>query len=136
MNIFQKASRLKLRFSTRLGLITVEDLWDLPLTTTVSTKVSLDQIAMETFVRLDAPVVTSFVNQSTLKSYPEREADELRMEILKFIIDVKKQENADRLAASEKAAKKQKLLNLLAKRQEENLDNLSEDEILQQLSAM
>ena len=30
--MFQKASRLKLRFDSPKGLLSVEDLWDLPLT--------------------------------------------------------------------------------------------------------
>lgn len=135
MSIYLKASRLKLRFNTRIGALSVEDLWDLPLTTTVSTKVSLDGIAMDTFARLDTPVVTSFV-ASGPKVTPEREADELRLEILKDIIRIKQEENTAKLAAADKAQQKRKLLDLLAKRQEERLGNLSEEDILKQLEAL
>ena len=33
-NLFERATLLKLRFTTEYGMISVEDLWDLPLTTT------------------------------------------------------------------------------------------------------
>jgi hypothetical protein len=149
MSTYLKASRLKLRFNTRIGSLSVEDLWDLPLTTTVATKVSLDTIAMDTFARLDTPVVTSFVSigpkvtpevtsfvSSGPKVTPEREADELRLEILKDIIGIKQEENATKAAAVYKAQQKRKLLDLLAKRQEERLGNLSEEDILKQLEAL
>ena len=135
MSTYLKASRLKLRFNTRIGSLSVEDLWDLPLTTTVATKVSLDAIAMDTFARLDTPVVTSFVSSGP-KVTPEREADELRLEILKDIISIKQEENATKAAAVDKAQQKRKLLDLLAKRQEERLGNLSEEDILKQLEAL
>jgi hypothetical protein len=34
MNIFEQATRAKIRFSTPVGMLSVEDLWDLPLTST------------------------------------------------------------------------------------------------------
>lgn len=43
MDIFVQATRMKLRFSTPAGLMTVEDLWDLPLQ---KGKVNLDALAV------------------------------------------------------------------------------------------
>jgi hypothetical protein len=34
--LFQKATRAKLRFETPKGLLSVEDLWDLPLTSAIN----------------------------------------------------------------------------------------------------
>ena len=42
--MFEQASRLKLRFTTARGSLSVEDLWDLPLTSTTG-KPNLDDIA-------------------------------------------------------------------------------------------
>ena len=43
--IFMKATQKKLRFDSTQGLLTVEDLWDLPLTGT-NKKANLDDIAI------------------------------------------------------------------------------------------
>ena len=60
----------------------------------------------------------------------------MRLEILKDIISIKQEENAAKLAAADKAQQKRKLLDLLAKRQEERLGNMSEEDILKQLEAL
>ena len=45
VNIFEQASRNKLRFDTNIkGVISTEDLWDLPLTSDTG-RVNLDDIA-------------------------------------------------------------------------------------------
>jgi hypothetical protein len=45
MDIFEKASREKLRFSTSQGQFSVEDLWNLPLTSPSGRSVNLYDIA-------------------------------------------------------------------------------------------
>ena len=45
MNIFEQAARQKIRFESVLGLLCVEDLWDLPLTSLNSKRANLDDIA-------------------------------------------------------------------------------------------
>ena len=42
--MFEKASRLKLRFSTSIGMLSAEDLWDLPLSSRNGTA-NLDDVA-------------------------------------------------------------------------------------------
>lgn len=44
INIFEQTSRLKLRFDTTKGMLTAEDLWDLPLTSDAG-KANLDDVA-------------------------------------------------------------------------------------------
>ena len=90
--MFEKASRMKLRFNTQRGVLSVEDLWDLPL-------IQLDNIA-------------------------------------KHIIDVKLQEQEDRLLESEKKAKRQKILDLMAKKQDAELEGKSLEELAKELEAL
>ena len=134
MSIFMQASRAKLRFQTTKGALSVEQLWDLPLTSTTGA-VSLDSIAVEVFSRLENAPVTSFVRTAPVLTKDQQD-DTLRLDVLKAIIEIKQAENAARLAASEKAEKKRKLLELLAKKQEASLESLSEAEILKQLEAL
>lgn len=58
--MFQQATRLKLRFSTSQGQLTVEDLWDIPLTSTRNA--SLDSIAIDLHIQAKgASDIVSFV---------------------------------------------------------------------------
>jgi hypothetical protein len=134
MSIFMQASRAKLRFQTTKGSLSVEQLWDLPLTSTTGA-VNLDTLAVDTFDRLENVPVTSFVRTAPVLTKDQQD-DTLRLDVLKAIIEVKQAENAAKLAASEKAEKKRKLLELLAKKQEASLESLSEAEILKQLEAL
>ena len=97
--MFEKASRMKLRFNTQRGVLSVEDLWDLPL-------IQLDNIAIALNKKLQESKTESFIKTRT-KDTTELE---LKFNIAKHIIDVKLQEQEDRLLESEKKAKRQKIL--------------------------
>ena len=117
--MFEKATRLKLRFSTTKGLLLVEDLWDLPLTST-SGRVNLDEIARDIHRQLKSGDDVSFV-------LAEKKSDpviQLRFDIVKRIIDTKLAENEVRNTQRVNAEKKQKLLEILADRKDAELKNL------------
>lgn len=124
--IFEQASRKKLRFAVQgVGILTVEDLWDLPLQS--KTKPNLDTLAMGLHAQIkEAEGETSFVKPET---NGVSEQLTLSFEIVKHIIGVKVAERDTAAAARDKAEKKQKLLGLLAQKQDEELTNLSIDEI-------
>ena len=109
--MFEKASRMKLRFNTQRGVLSVEDLWDLPL-------IQLDNIAIALNKKLQESKTESFIKTRT-KDTTELE---LKFNIAKHIIDVKLQEQEDRLLESEKKAKRQKILDLMAKKQDAELE--------------
>ena len=116
--MFEKASRLKLKFDTSKGQISVEDLWDLPLTGNVS----LDNIAISLDRQLKAREgVVSFVKPVEAKVNELQ----LKFDVVKHIIDVKKADNAAIADARERAAKKARILEIIAKKQDASLENAS-----------
>jgi len=64
--MFEKASRSKLRFMSTKGLLTVEDLWDIPLTS--KNGVSLDDIAKSLHKQIKESEETSFVEEVSKKN--------------------------------------------------------------------
>jgi len=126
MSIFEKASRQKLRIQTDRGLLTVEDLWDLPLTG----RLSLDSLA-KTFHRRVREIEdeTSFVPDTKTKQSAENESAQLTFDILKHIIEVRLQEREINRAAKEKAENRKKILELISKKQDEALSEKSIEEL-------
>lgn len=121
--MFEKASRVKLRYSTNRGVLSVEDLWDLSLE-------QLDPIAINLNKRLKESQTESFIKTRT------KDTTELKFNIVKHIIDVKLQEQEERTVAAEKKAKRQKILDLMAKKQDAELESKSYEELAKELEAL
>ena len=121
--MFEKASRVKLRYSTNRGVLSVEDLWDLSLE-------QLDPIAINLNKRLKESQTESFIKIRTNTEL------ELKFNIVKHIIDVKLQEQEERIVAAEKKAKRQKILDLMAKKQDAELESKSYEELAKELEAL
>ena len=122
--MFLKASRLKLRFETSKGHVSVEDLWDLPLTSSTG-KVNLDELAVRLYNKLKEANTVSFVNTPAKAD----ETLQLEFDIVKTIIETRLVENAARNAAAANADKKQNLLALISKKENEHLEGQSLDEL-------
>jgi hypothetical protein len=131
MNIFEQASRKALGFSSARGYIKTEDLWTIPLQS--KSGFDLDNIAKDHNAALKAVTDESFV---VTADHPLKAELTLKMEIIKHIIAVKLQERKDALDAAAKAEKRQKLLAVLEKKQDEALEGLSPEEIQAQLAAL
>lgn len=131
MNIFEQASRLKLRFTTSRGDLATEDLWALPLQS--DTKVNLDALARAVAKQIrEREGVESFVE-------PTRSATDtldLQLDILKHVIASRKADNAARLAKASAASEIEVLQGLLDKKKGEALEALSEEEIQARLAAL
>lgn len=125
MSIFEKASRQKLRFETRQGLISAEELWDLSLS-------SLDTLAKSVNKRLKEESEESFISE---KSSSNTELD-LKLEILKHVIQVKLKEKEDSKNRAEKRSRIEFLEGLLAKKTMETLEGQTADEIAAQLELL
>lgn len=131
INIFELASRKKIRYETGRGLLPVETLWDLPLTSTSGW--DLDSIGQGLLADLDALNTRSLVNT---KPNPRIAELELKIELIKHVIKVKQDENAARLAKAEKQAKRTKLIEQLGKKQDAAIEALSEEDIKKQLAEL
>jgi hypothetical protein len=121
--MFEQASKQKFRFRTDKGMVTVEDLWDMPLTS--NTKSSLDTIAKDLNKQLKESEEESFVVTRTNKN----KTLDAKFEIVKHIIKVKLDEIQKNEEKEVKASKKEKLLNLIYEKENEELKSKSLDEL-------
>ena len=127
--LFEKASRIKLRFETAKGLLGAEDLWELPLQH--PRNLNLDDLAQRLYRELKVQLeVVSFVKPAETKD----NLPQLRFDIVKYIIDVKVAERDAAQALEDKRVKKQKLLAMLERKQDEALESKSEEEIRAMIS--
>ena len=124
MSIFEKASRKALRFASNRGALMVEQLWNLPLQSKGG--FDLDTIAKEVNAELKSCAEESFVSTST---NPLKAELELKLEILKHIIQVRQDENAARLESARKVDQRQKVLEIINRKQEKALEELPLEEL-------
>lgn len=133
--IFEQASRLKLRFSTTKGSLTIEDLWDLPLQSAKS--VSLDSIAQDLYRTLKETVVSSFVDRSHAAAQSEASAQtQLKFDLVLHIINVRVAENEAQAASRAKSARRQELLTILEEKNNEALRQMTPDQLKAMIDAL
>lgn len=115
--LFETATRNKMRFPFR-GMISVEDLWDLSLT-------NLDSV----FKTLNAEAKKS--EEESLLETKSKENEELskKIEIVKYIVNIKLEEKKTRENAKKNSEMKQRLLEIKAKRQDAALENMSDEDL-------
>lgn len=121
--MFEKASRLKLRFETNQGTLTTEDLWDLPLSH--DRKTNLDDIAKGLHKQLQDSETASFVVKATQKN----ETLQLKFDIVKHVIDVRLAENEAAALIRANKEKKQRILALIDQKENEKLAGTSLEEL-------
>ena len=80
--IFEQATRAKLRFATPKGTLSVEDLWELPLTSKTG-QANLDDIAKGLHRELKANDEVSFVEEKTTANT----VTNLKFEVVKSVIN-------------------------------------------------
>lgn len=134
MNIFEKATKLKLRFPTLAGEVTTEQVWDLPLTARRSGQPDLDTTAQTLDSELKKIPEKSFVRKND--NSVARERLELALEIVKHVIAHKQadSDNAEKRLAREQ--QKIRLKAILASKEEKELEGLSKEDILKQLEEL
>ena len=124
MNIFEKAIRNKYRFNFR-GIVSTEDLFDL-------NEKQLDEIFKTLRSQLKQTTEESLLEEK------DQEAQELdiKIAIVKAIVEEKLQAKKDKVEAKAKSERKQKLLGILAKKQDQKDEEMSEADILKELEQL
>lgn len=122
VNIFEVATRNAYRFQFK-GMISVEDLWNL------SPK-DLDSI----YKTLNSQLKQ--MNEESLLQVKTKQDQELdtKIEIVKYIFQVKQEEENMRLKAKELKEQEQKIMGILATKRDANLQNMSEEELIAKLN--
>jgi len=134
MSIFEQASRAKLRFMSPKGALTVEDLWDLPLTSATG-KPNLDAIGVSLMKAVkESSETLSLVNPGTADAGKSEMM--LAFNVVKHIIDVRLAESKAASEARAKTETKQKLLEIIAKKQDSELEGKTLDELKAMVSGM
>lgn len=123
-NIFEYAVRNKVRFPFK-GMISVEDLWDLSLT-------NLDSI----YKTLNKQVKQS-EEESLLATKTNVDTElEVQIEIVKHIVSIKLKEQTAREEAAAKKAQQQKIMSIIAAKEDEALHNTSVDDLKKMLDEL
>lgn len=122
--MFEKATRMRLRFPFK-GVASVEDLWDL----------SVEEL-YSVFKTLNSQHKSA--QEETLLSAKTKEDDTLmlQIEIVKHIVAVKLAEAEKRKDAKERREKRQKLMEILASKEEASLQDKSIEELQKMLDEL
>lgn len=131
MNIFENASRNKLRFETSKGNLTVEQLWDLPMTSEKG--LSLNEIGTGIQRAIREMGEDSLISTG---ANPDKAKATLRLDLIKHIIAIKQEENAKARKASSDKAEADRLKGILARKQEAADENLSPEELQARIAAL
>ncbi len=131
LNMFEYATRNKIRFSSLRGELSVEQLWDVPLRS--KDGFDLDAVAKSANKSLKALTEESFV--STERT-PAHERAETTLELVKHVIGVRLAEEAAAKRRADNRVEREKLLRILAEKQEGKLSELTEKEIQKRINAL
>jgi len=127
--MYKQASKMKLRFESEKGSLTVEDLWDLPLTSEKG--VSLDGLAKKVYHELTSYEI-NFVDKVDIG----KRISELKLNIIKDIIAEK---ISDREKAKERSllkSRKEKILEIIEEKESEFLKEKDIDQLKGMLNNM
>ncbi|AGF88613.1 hypothetical protein PJM36_0125 [Salmonella phage vB_SenM_UTK0005] len=118
--MFDQATRLKLRFNSNKGLLSVEQVWDLNLN-------ALNEMAKDLSrqVKEAASDEEDFIG---VKSAVDSQL-QLRFDIVKAIIGVKLKERDESATAAERKANNQAIMELIQRKKQQELEGLSVEEL-------
>ena len=125
--LYKKAAQVKLRIQTCKGLLSVEDVWSLSLAN------------LDSSIRSLAPLVKKYQTEDSDLDFLSSNSDtkseeisllELSFEILKDVYITKKEEANAKAKARETKEFNQKIMSLIAEKQESSLKDKSIEELM------
>jgi hypothetical protein len=122
MSDFKEALRQKLRFQTNRGLLSTEQLWELDLP-------ELDELA----VKLETEYKDSGKKSFLVKKSEKDKTTKLRFDIVVDILTTKVEENEVLKNAKSVKEHNEKILAEIARRKEEKITTVSDEELLKML---
>lgn len=131
MNIFERAARKNLCFSTSKGVVSAAQLFDMPLTSRDA--FNLDATAQNVAAEIESAAGKSFVSE---EHNPAKANNELRLDILKHVIASKLLDKQAVETRAANVAKRSKLIDALAVKEGAELAGKSKDEILAELAEL
>ena len=120
-NIFEIATKYKYRFPYK-GMISVEDLWTLNMK-------ALDEVFKALNTELKITNEESLLSEKS----PADEEVENKIAIVKYIYNCKVQEQNERILASEKRKRDQKIMSIIARKEDAELENMSKEDLIKML---
>jgi hypothetical protein len=129
--LFEQATKSRIRFTTSIGALTTEDLWELPLTARKK-GCCLDEVAKSIHRELKDSEEESFV----VKATKPNEVLQLKMDVVKHVIKVRLAEREEAMLAAARKEKKQQIMAIIADKEVESLKTASLDELRALLDSM
>ncbi len=125
-DVFQEATRKRIRFTTALGTLSTEDLWSLPLVNK-NKNANLNDVARALSKELRELEDENFV--SKVSNDEKVNEVKLKFTIVTSIIEFKESEIENRRILAEAKEKKGKILEIIKTKQDKDLENLSIKEL-------
>lgn len=118
--MYKQATRLKLRFPTTKGMLSAEQLWDL-----TQTELSNCIKSVKKILKKNDDDELSFLDESSVVDTE----NQLRFDILKDVYLTKKKEAEEIRNAAEIKAHNQKVLELISRKKDKALEEMSVEEL-------
>jgi len=134
MNIFEQASRANLLIHSVTGLISVSDLWELPLLD--DRKLCLNEVAKNLSKQIQDKCEENFVTVAGEPADVKTDNLKLAFDIVKHIIEVKLKERDDAAEAIVKREKKKKIMEAIMNKETSQLAEASVDDLRSMLEAL
>lgn len=130
-NLFEIASRARWRFQTPAGLLPVEELWHIALIDAKVNVPNLNVIAqgLSKQIKAQGEETENFVNPTSKAGATKLQLLQDQLEVVKYIINVRLEENKAAEEVAERRAKNAKIREIMAQRKDKALENMTDAEL-------